>query len=235
MDSFQGGKITSLEMRQLLSASALYAMANERLFCSSLVIDHLRSRASGNHGLAYIYFEYQEQTQQSPVLILASLVKQLASRLPLLPVEVEKLYDNLGSEGTRPSVEDLYTALLKISGYYTHVFIVLDALDECNQDGQRVQLLPLFRRMCKDGINLFLTSRPHPEDIQDALCDAVKIELTAQEEDISVYIAERINNHPRARRLIQKAKCQDRIISQLVDCAGGMYVECYFITKLLSG
>lgn len=87
---------------------------------------------------------------------------------------------------------------------------------------QRRELLPLFIRMGRSGINVFATSRPHPRNIEDSLQEAVKIELSAQKHDITIYIQARIAESPRARDLIHQANYGGEIISKLEACANGM-------------
>lgn len=176
--------------------------------------------------MAHVYFDYKEQERQKPVYVLASLVKQLlvANKSSDLPPAIIDLHARAEGESRRPTLEELYGVLLAASKPFSRVFLIFDALDECNMEKQRKQLLPLFRRMGKDGINVFLTSRPHPEDIQDAFSgpDSGKIELLAREEDIAAYIEQRIEENSRARRLVKQGKCKDKIISELVDCSKGM-------------
>lgn len=119
-------------------------------------------------------------------------------------------------------MEELYTALVVTSKSFSRVLFVFDALDECEQKIQRKELLPLFHRMGKDGISLFLTSRQHPEDIQESFSGITKIELTAKEKDIQSYIQTRIEENPRTKRLVRQGGCEERIISELIDCAKGM-------------
>lgn len=189
---------------------------------SSLVVDHFQTQLQSTHGIGHIYFDYKEQDNQKPAQVLASLIKQLLSQTLQLPAEVDNLYKKLKRHGKKPSIEELYTLLLVAARLFPRVFFVFDALDECHPENQRRVLLPLFQKMGNDGINLFLTSRPHPQDIQDSLKDTVKIELSAQEQDIVIYIQEKINENPRARGLVEQARCKDIIVSELVNCAKGM-------------
>lgn len=196
-----------------------------KTFLSSVVIDHFRDQAvTQNYGVAYIYFDYKERDQQRPTQVIASLAKQLAAQTtdPSLPTEIERLYEKLERQEKKPSTEELFGALLGTFKSFSQVFLVFDALDECNQDSQRRGLLPLFHRMGQSGANIFLTSRQHPEDIQQSFYDIPKLELSAQKEDIEIYIRQKIEENPRASRLIQRAKCHDRIVSELIDCAQGM-------------
>lgn len=192
-----------------------------------MVIDYLlqQLRASiKNYGIAYVYFDYMDQDQQKPLHVLASLVKQLAYQLPSSSIgEIEKLYQTLQAEkpSRTPTFEVLYTVFIAMSKSFDRVFLVFDALGECDLDNKRKDLLPLFHNLAK-VLSLFVTSRPHPEDIQDSLYDAAQIELSANEEDIEIYIQQRINDSPRAKRLVRQAQCKDNIISDLADCAKGM-------------
>lgn len=104
------------------------------------------------------------------------------------------------------------------------MFIVFDALDECDEDSQRAKLLPLFHQMADVGAGLFITSRQHPEDIQESFKEVVKIELSAKSDDIKSYREERIEQNARAKRLVHDGKFGDHIVSQLTKCANGMYV-----------
>lgn len=188
-----------------------------------MVIDHFQDqKATKRLGVAYVYFEYTERDQQKPLHVISSLVKQLAAQTADLPAEVEELYNRLGGSGRRPKLEELYTALIATFRSFSTVFLVFDALDECEQESQRKVLLPLFHKLGKGGARLFVTSRQYPEDIQESFQNSAKIELSAKQEDIEVYIQQRIDEKPNAKRLIHRAKCHDRIISELKDCAHGM-------------
>lgn len=187
--------------------------------------------------MAYIYFDYQERDRQRPEHILASLIKQLVNQLSTLPIDLDRLHGRVVNSGKLMdsgspeeledlkkilTINDLYEVLVSTFGYFRRVFLVFDALDECAQRPQRNVLLPLFHRMGKDGACLFLTSRRYPEDIQTSFCNVAKIELVAQDEDIRQYVQEKINENPRAKRLLSQANCEERIISELTGHANGM-------------
>lgn len=119
-------------------------------------------------------------------------------------------------------MDELYAVLLDMLESFPQVFFIFDALDECHPETQRKELLPLFNRMGKDGICVFLTSRPHPQDIRDAFRDAIQIELSAKDEDIETYIRGKIRENPRARELVDNAGYMEKVISGLTNCAEGM-------------
>lgn len=173
--------------------------------------------------MAYFYFEYQEQERQTPVKVLASLVRQLATQATILPAEIIALYDAQEAKGKTPKFEELYAVLVAVFKCFKEVFLVFDALDECDIKFRGKEVLPLLHRMGRSGARLFVTSRQYPEDIWESFHDtAMMVELSPTLEDIGIYIQHRIDDDPRAKRLVRQAKCGERIISELAECSRGM-------------
>ncbi|KAI5846365.1 hypothetical protein DFP73DRAFT_387213 [Morchella snyderi] len=142
-----------------------------KTYLSSLVIDRLQmiKASSANYGLAYIYFDYIEKDRQGPIQVMASLIKQLSTQTSTsLPDETRKLYNKLKREEREPDFEELYRVFLATCGKFSRVFLVFDALDECDQDGGQGYLLRSLQHLLeeKQQISIFLTSQPYPEDIQ---------------------------------------------------------------------
>jgi hypothetical protein len=77
-----------------------------------------------------------------------------------MPDSVKDLYHRHKKKGTRPSVDDVLTALHLVAALYARVFIVVDALDECQStNGCRKRFLAeAFNLQAKCGMNLFATS-----------------------------------------------------------------------------
>lgn len=190
------------------------------------MIDYLiKTQSKNGNAVCYIYFDYVEQDRQRPIHILASLVKQLVNQMSSPSVEVEKFLDTLLSKKKEPTFNELYAAFLAASKSFRRLFLVFDALDECNQSLQRKDLFLFFQNLERYEIGIFVTSRPYPEDIQIFLQNAEKIELSAQAEDVEAYIRQKINENPRAKRLVGRGNCKDKIISDIKSCANGMWVH----------
>lgn len=157
---------------------------------------------------------------------MASLIKQLSTQTSTsLPDETRKLYNKLQREEKRkPNFEELYSVFLATCGKFSRVFLVFDALDEYDQDTSgRGYLLRSFQRLLeeKQQISIFLTSQPYPEDTQRYLHHAPKVEISAHQEDIGIYIEKKIGENARAKRLIEQSKCKNKIICKLAECAKG--------------
>src|ERR1700733_2712272 len=82
-------------------------------------------------GIAYIYCNFRQQDEQKVEDLLASLLKELAQYQPSLLGVVKDLYDRHKDNRTRPSFDDISRALQSVASMYSRVFIVVDALDEC--------------------------------------------------------------------------------------------------------
>ena len=104
------------------------------------------------------------------------------------------------------------------------VFVVCDALDEMDQHEQREELLPLFHRLKDSGFALFLTTRPHPADIQESFRHASIIEIAPKIQDIRRYVEERLSANPSFQGILQASSgLNNRTVSKIVDSAAGMY------------
>jgi hypothetical protein len=183
------------------------------------MIDHIEA-INANYGVGYIYFNFQEQGQQTPIDTFSSLVKQLAFKAKVLPKAIQEAYN----DNKKPRLDQLREILLEIGKSFAQTFIIFDALDECDKVLQRETLLPIFHRIGKAGINLFLTSREHPDDIQASFANITKLRLWAKNDDISSYIEQRIADSSRAKSLINQGnpELKEKIISALQECANGM-------------
>jgi hypothetical protein len=152
------------------------------------VIDHLlnhRSEVSNNVGVAHIYLNYKEQGSQGISNILGSLIKQLCQQLPQLS-RLPQL-ENLISRRRTPSEEGLFLALIETSKSFSQIFLVFDALDECDRESQRGKLLPMLHLMGENGFCVFMTSRRYADDIEDRFRNVPSIEIVAHDDIKSYY------------------------------------------------
>lgn len=85
---------------------------------------------------------------------------------------------------------------------YTRIFIIIDALDECQaSDGCRERLISeLFNLQMRSGANIFTTSRIIPE-IRDKFNRSKEVEIRAHDEDVRRYLDSQIAQS--GRKLLQ--------------------------------
>ena len=153
--------------------------------------------------------------------MVASLVRQTASARPSLPAALPQLYDKHFRKGTRPSLGEITQALHSIITEYSRVFVVVDALDECQtSDDCRGRLLAtLFDLQARGGINLFATSREIPE-ISKKFAGKPSRTIRASEHDIRRYLMGRVSEL--GAFVKEKKGLKDEIVTQIAGTVDGM-------------
>jgi Cdc6-like AAA superfamily ATPase len=159
---------------------------------TSIIIDHLSKRFKNDAdiGIAYVHFNYKQNFDKQNVdNLLSSLLKQLSQERPSLPDSVKALHDQHRDKRTRPSIDELSRALQSVAAIYSRVFIIVDALDECQaSDGCRARfLMKIFNLQTKTGANFFTTLRFIPEILQH-FEGSIRLEIRASEEDVQAYL-----------------------------------------------
>jgi hypothetical protein len=209
---------------------------NQTLFCpgipgagktilTSIVVDELTTRFSNDPtiGIAYIYCNFRRQDEQKVDDLLTSLLKQLSKSHQSLPVTIKELYDRHKTKQTRPSPEEISRSLQGVSALYSRVFVIIDALDECQvSDGCRQRFLSgFFNLQVKCGANLFVTSRPI-SSIKRELEGSLKLEIRASEEDVRRYLEGHIFRLPGF--IVRNLELQEEIKTIIIKAIDGMYV-----------
>jgi Cdc6-like AAA superfamily ATPase len=192
---------------------------------TAIVIDELTTQFSDDLtiGIAYMYCNFRRQDEQKINDLLASLLKQLAETQLSLPSTVKELYNRHKTKRTRPSFDGISKSLQAITALYSRVFIIVDALDECqvsNSCRQRF-LLEMFNLQANHGVNLYATSRFIPE-ITTKFQANISLEIRASKEDIGRYL----EAHMRHLSPFDDwdRQLQDEIKVAIADAVDGMYV-----------
>ena len=127
--------------------------------------------------------------------MLASLLKQLAIPKAELPKPILKLHQRLYSQEKRPQQQEIEDALLLTCHDFDRVFIIIDALDECNARRHRKPFLKALETLrTKSCSRIFITSRTYPEDIKRSLESAPQIIISADDEDLQRYVSRELDN-----------------------------------------
>ncbi|KAI1348570.1 hypothetical protein F5Y01DRAFT_306659 [Xylaria sp. FL0043] len=155
---------------------------------TSKVIQYLESRFSSNEhvGIAYLYCNYARQTEQTIEHFIASLSRQLIQKhlsVSEIPRKVSKGLDELycrhKMKKTQPSRAELSAILQSTVAEYSEVFIIIDALDECNTK--------IFQLQQSSMVRIFATSRIN-SDIASLFHSASHIQIFAHAEDLGNYL-----------------------------------------------
>ncbi len=83
-------------------------------------------------GVAVAYCSYSMREEQTKETILAGLIRQLVKHKHSELEHVQTLYEQCKNVGRRPSFSELSSLLRDVACSYSTAFIVLDALDECD-------------------------------------------------------------------------------------------------------
>ena len=163
------------------------------------MIDYLYSKfhTYPNVGVACLYADYKDQTNQTLVYILGTFLRQLLTTVqePIPDKVLQRLYD-IRCQGGKVGIED-NLALLKM---WLHrlkgAFICIDAIDEL-EPKVRWNLLNILRDLVtnNNNIRLFLTGRGHVEsEVQKCfkVTQMHKVIITASQQDIQEFVRQQI-------------------------------------------
>lgn len=192
---------------------------------TSIVINDIYKRfyQDSTVGISYIYCNFQRANDQQVIHLMASLLKQLSERQPSLPSVVKDLYISHRIKHTRPSLTEIHEALHFVARMYSKVFLIVDALDECQaSDNNRKKFLAeIFALQSTTRAKVFATAR-HIQDIRNEFDGSILLEIRAKEDDIRQYLEERILGLPSF--IFKRPDLQRRILDQIANAADGMYV-----------
>jgi hypothetical protein len=176
---------------------------DRRTLFRSIVIDNLRERLKDDIGvgIACIYCNYKEKDAQTLINLVAGLWAQLVRNSGSLPTEVRDLYSTHVRQNSSPTLDEVSEILQCEIARYSKIFVVIDALDEY-PEGDRSTLLKKLREL-RPTINLMVTSR-YLDAIANDFEGSPQLEISANVEDVRVYIVGRISGEKRLSRFVGK-------------------------------
>lgn len=191
------------------------------------MVDRLRDTfLEQNVAIAHMYFDYRDQEHQSTENMTASLLKQLAMAKPSLPQSVSELHQRLKGQQRKPQQQDLEQAFVTTCQEFDRVFIMIDALDECDENNHRKLFLDFLNNLRHNtSTSVFVTSRPHPEDVKKVLEGSSRITIKANDSDLRKYISREIQRSEAADDIDENFKME--IIEKIVQGARQMCADTY--------
>jgi hypothetical protein len=189
------------------------------------VIDYLKQTINEQEiGVAFIYCNYKEKTIQTTVNLVASLLKQLVQTQSVIPSKLRSLYEQHIGRNTRPTLVECSELLHVELAAYSRAFIIVDALDECDEaSGARRDLITQLLRL-PPNISLMITSRDVPS-IQHKLSHFCRLEIRASDADVRTYLERRIEREERlARHVEADPPLRHTILETIMKKVKGMLV-----------
>lgn len=193
------------------------------LHLRSTVYDFLEENQDrGVTGIAVFYFDYKDTIDQTAERVFSSILKQLASQQSKLHDKVKALFLPK-SDTVSTSLDDIISAIISISQDFKHIYLLFDALDECDYETQDC-VISYLARISKDcqPVRYFVTSRPHLNQIKKYFHTPIEFELSANEADIELLVRSRLKKN---REL--SPDFIEEVLKKLTSNAGGMYVFLY--------
>jgi hypothetical protein len=198
---------------------------------SSTIIENLKGALPDAESLLYFYFDFREAEKQSLGGALRSLVYQLYRQSPNVQKYLHSLFSSCNDGKQQPSITLLGVAFEQMIEKAGDVWIVLDALDEC-QPQQRSPSDALLTwihtlRNLQAKVHLLATSRPE-QRIQSIIAkwaresDIITIRSSLVEADICQYIQTRVREQDGLSRWRGRLDVQNEIESALMEKSDGM-------------
>ncbi|RMZ18031.1 hypothetical protein D0860_00076 [Hortaea werneckii] len=167
---------------------------------SASIIDSLQQfcRKDPARSLAFFFFDFNDAAKQDASSMVKSLLSQCLERCTKIPDAVRRL-------SPTASEQELLGALKATIDASPASFVVLDALDECNNRERLFEILEEMQSWGNKSLHVLVTSR-REVDIEDALEDLVLpenktcLESSLVDADIRTYVHERLTVDKSFRR-----------------------------------
>jgi hypothetical protein len=199
---------------------------------SSTIIEHLLQHCHDDTRIVtvYFYFDFNDTQKQDPELMLRSLLCQFLQRSVVIPKGVDALFSSCENGQRNPSLHALLDVTRQVAQEFAHVYVVLDALDECLRRWMLMDMLETVAGWQLDNLHLLMTSRKE-RDIKSSLEsyvgeeDTVCLQRDVVDQDIQRYVQHRLHDDKDLAKWNKDAAIRQEIEEALMHGARGMYVS----------
>ena len=194
---------------------------------AAIVVKDLEQRFLVDEDIAvlYLYCNYNRLEEQRASDLFSSLLRQLIQHLKTVPACVGGLFQKHQLKGSKPSTDEVLSALKAVVSTFERVFVVIDALDECdNTDLRRDRLLTeVFNLETRQqsAPHVMATSR-YIQEATSRFEDGCSLEIRASDYDVGIYLEGRMPSLPSFVK--RGTPLLDQIKSDVIKAVDGMYV-----------
>lgn len=169
---------------------------NVILFLSAIIVDHLQRRFKGDEdvGVALVYCEYKQRQRQTSSNLVSAIWRQLCQQRPAIAKAVQSRYDSHVRKQIALSLGDIEIIVVEVAKSYTRVFLVIDAFNECTDEGLKQTLFVQFLQTLKQGgsaiagkVQILVMSR----QAETLLESDEKFEILATKDDLRKLVRKR--------------------------------------------
>ncbi|KAF2866229.1 ankyrin repeat-containing domain protein [Massariosphaeria phaeospora] len=197
---------------------------------SSTVLQNVLQHCNSDPGkvVAYFFFDFNDKQKQNPELMVRSLIRQLSQQCVRIPTSLDMLFSSCENGQRQPSLHALLEVLQQMMQEFPHIYIVLDALDECSGWTELTDILETMSAWQLQNLHIVLTSR-RERDIESSLetfirqKDFVCLQSKVVDRDIHKYVQQRLSADKRLSRWGRDPALRQDIEVALMKGAQGMF------------
>ncbi|PVH91840.1 ankyrin [Periconia macrospinosa] len=197
---------------------------------SSTVLENIFQNCQDDpaKAIAYFFFDFNDVQKQDPEMMIRSLVCQLSQQCIKIPASLDALFSSSESGQRQPPAHALMEALRSMVQGLPIVYVVLDALDECTQREELMEMLEAITGWQLPNLHFMVTSR-RERDIEMSLESFIDercricLQSTLVDKDIKRYVRQRLSDDKRLRKWEKDASMMRQIETALMSGAKGMF------------
>ncbi|EMD59908.1 hypothetical protein COCSADRAFT_125993, partial [Bipolaris sorokiniana ND90Pr] len=180
------------------------------------------------YAVAYFYFDFNDVQKQNAERMLRSLVVQLLQKSVDIPLGLDALFSSHDNGKRPPALNSLLEVAHDLIVQFPQVYIVLDALDECSQWSELMEMLETIASWKIPNLHLIMTSREEPDikstltsfvDPQNSIC----LQSNVVDRDIQLYIRQRVSDDKDLVKWKKDSALQQEIEVALMEGSRGMF------------
>ena len=198
------------------------------ILCSTILEHILQSYASTpNIAVLYFFFDFNDPDKQRPESMIRSLLSQLSLHCVNIPPVLEDMYSSCLNGDRKPNFEAVLETFHQMTTAFDKTFVVLDALDECNQRSELLESMERLINWDDTNLRVVVTSRKE-KDIEDSILPLTKdetrvcIQSALVDADICAYVHDQLHTNRKLQRWQRKPEVQTEIENTLMEKANGM-------------
>lgn len=194
---------------------------------SSTILQNVLDQYSekSNSAVLFFYFDFNAPEKQRHEKMIRSLICQLSKHSD--NSMLQDLYSSCLDGGRQPTWEVLLITLHQMMTSLENIYIILDALDEC--DDRHELLMNLEQIVSWEDVNLHVLVTSRREiDIDEALTplsnsrNRISIQSTLVNDDIRIYVQDRLQVDRKLKRWQKDLNMQREIENTLMSKVDGM-------------
>ncbi|KAL9038976.1 MAG: hypothetical protein Q9214_005064 [Letrouitia sp. 1 TL-2023] len=165
------------------------------------LIDYCESKQDSKVG--YFFFDFNDIEKQKSENLVRSLISQFLFKSPNVPEILSTLFSQSQSGSQQPSLGNLISALRKFLNWRSNIFLVFDALDECSDREQLLDLIETIIDWKLENVHILATSRKET-DISEMLeslhTSPIPIQNNYVNADIQKYVSQKLKNDKKLKK-----------------------------------